>query len=169
MTMGSRVAIMHDGVLQQAGRPIDVFRRPANIFVAGFMGEMKMNFVAADLTTSNGSLVARSGEVELTLEHQALALAKDAPAPRIVLGIRPENLSVAADGDAPLKGTVQTFEITGTRALLTVVRPDGELMSAEVPSSPDYEPGMEVALRIDWNHVHVFDAETEQVLGEPHD
>jgi multiple sugar transport system ATP-binding protein len=167
MTMGSRVAIMHEGVLQQHGRPIDVFRNPVNIFVAGFMGEMKMNFFASELTTSNGTLIAHGGDFEVPLEQQALAAANGAPGKSIVLGIRPENLSVATDGQGSLRGTVQTFEVTGTRALLTIVRAGGELMSAEVPSTPSYEPGMEVTLTIDWSHVHVFDAESERALGEP--
>ncbi len=166
MTMGTRVAIMRDGVVQQHGRPFDVFRRPANIFVAGFLGEMKMNFLTADLVNGDGDLRARGGDFELRLEGRARAAAMLAVGGKVILGVRPEHIGVdAGGGEGAIDGTVQTFEILGSRALLTVARRDGELMAAEVPSARRYEPGEPVALRLDWSEVHVFDASSEAALG----
>ncbi len=72
MTMGTKVAIMRDGVVQQHDTPIEVFRNPANVFVAGFMGEMKMNFLTADLVATDGHLHARGDDFEFPLQGPAL-------------------------------------------------------------------------------------------------
>ena len=167
MTMGTRVAIMRDGVVQQHGRPIDVFRNPANVFVAGFMGEMKMNFLPADLHSKDGRLRARGEDFEFALEGHALAAARLAADGKVVLGVRPEHITVAGNEETGLiRGKVLTFEIMGSRALLTIARERGGVMSAEVPSGRTYDAGAEVALRMDWSEVHMFDAGTELALGE---
>jgi len=169
MTMGTRVAIMRDGVVQQHGRPIDVFNNPANVFVAGFMGELKMNFLTADLVAGDGRLAVRGDDFGFALEGRALAAAQAAPHAKVVLGVRPEHISAAHDGgEGLIKGRVVTFEIMGSRALLTVARDRGGVMSAEVPSGRTYDPGMEVSLRMDWSGVHVFDADSERALGGSH-
>ncbi len=166
MTMGTRVAIMRDGVVQQHGTPIDVFRNPANTFVAGFMGEMKMNFLTAELVSSDGQLLARGDDFEFALEGPALAAAKLAKHNRVALGVRPEHILLAGAGGAGLiRGKVLTFELMGSRALLTVAREHGALMSAEVSSQQPQTIGAEVELKMNWNEVHVFDAVTEQALG----
>jgi multiple sugar transport system ATP-binding protein len=166
MTMGTRVAIMRDGVVQQHGRPIDVFNNPANVFVAGFMGELKMNFLTADLVSEDGRLAVRGDDFGFALEGRALAAAQAAPHGKVVLGVRPEHISAAHDGgEGLIKGRVVTFEIMGSRALLTVARDRGGVMSAEVPSRRTYDPGMEVSLKMDWSGVHVFDADSERALG----
>ena len=88
----------------------------------------------------------------------------------MILGVRPEHISVAGTPDHGLiSGTVVTFEVMGSRALLTIARERGDVMSAEVPSAPGYDPGAEVALRMDWSAVHVFDAESEVALVGPDD
>ena len=69
-------------------------------------------------------------------------------------------------GEGLIRGKVLTFEVTGSRALLTVARERGGVMSAEVPSGRTYDAGAEVALRMDWSEVDVFDAESEFSLGE---
>jgi multiple sugar transport system ATP-binding protein len=166
MTMGTRVAIMRDGVVQQHGTPIDVFRNPANVFVAGFMGEMKMNFLEAELVSSNGQLLARGDDFEFALEAHALDAAKRATGNKVILGVRPEHILAAREGaEGLIRGTVLTFEMMGSRALLSVARARGSVMSAEVPSLHRYDVGAEVELRMNWNEVHVFDAASEQALG----
>ena len=166
MTMGTRVVIMRDGVVQQYGTPIEVFRNPANVFVAGFMGEMKMNFLDAELVSSDAQLNARGDDFEFALQGPALAAAKLADGRTVILGVRPEHISVAGSGgEGLIRGTVVTFEIMGSRALLTVARERGDLMSAEVGSLPRYEVGADVELKLEWSEVHVFDAGSERALG----
>ena len=166
MTMGTRVAIMRDGVVQQHGTPIDVFRNPTNMFVAGFMGEMKMNFLSAELVSRDGELHVQGDDFGFALQGRALAAAKLCRDGKVVLGVRPEHISVAEAGGAGLiRGTAVTFEVMGTRALLTVSREGGELMSVEVASLPRYETGAALELKLDWSEMHVFDAGSERTLG----
>jgi multiple sugar transport system ATP-binding protein len=105
MTLGDRVAIMRDGVLQQVDAPQRLYDRPRNLFVAEFIGSPAMNLVGADLSHSNGGLVARFGGTELTVGERVLS---NRPAlerfvgKRLILGVRPEDLEDAAlAGDTP--------------------------------------------------------------------
>jgi multiple sugar transport system ATP-binding protein len=99
MTLGDRVAVMRDGVLQQADVPQVLYDRPANLFVAGFIGSPAMNLVGADVERSNGGLVARFGEQRLAIPEQ-LAAARPAlegfVGRRLILGIRPEDIEDAS-------------------------------------------------------------------------
>src|SRR5207244_2459352 len=94
MTLGDRVAVMRDGVLQQLAPPQELYREPRNLFVAEFIGSPAMNLVGVDLERSNGSLVAAFGDSRLTLDDSA-ALAPFV-GKRMILGVRPEHIEDAA-------------------------------------------------------------------------
>jgi multiple sugar transport system ATP-binding protein len=102
MTLGDRVAIMRDGVLQQFAGPQDLYDRPRNLFVAEFIGSPAMNLVAADLARSNGDLVAKFGETSLRVGER---VSSSRPAlqrfegRRVILGVRPEDIEDAAFGE----------------------------------------------------------------------
>jgi multiple sugar transport system ATP-binding protein len=104
ITLGDRVAVMRDGVLQQIDAPQALYNRPVNLFVAEFIGSPAMNLVGADIARANGNLVARFGEHELTIDASALKARPtlgEFTGRRIILGIRPEDLE-----DAELAGGV---------------------------------------------------------------
>src|SRR5438309_58112 len=105
MTLGDKVAVMRDGVLQQHDIPQALYDRPVNLFVAEFIGSPAMNVVGADLERSNGSLYASFGEHRLRIEDEVLAsrpALKRFEGKPLILGIRPEDLEDAAlAGDAP--------------------------------------------------------------------
>jgi multiple sugar transport system ATP-binding protein len=105
MTLGDRVAIMREGLLQQVARPQELYDRPRNLFVAEFIGSPAMNLVGADLVRSNGGFIARFGERELHVGERVLATRpalKDFEGKRLILGIRPEDIEDAAlAGGAP--------------------------------------------------------------------
>jgi multiple sugar transport system ATP-binding protein len=125
MTMGHRVAVMRKGELQQVAAPEDLYRRPVNMFVGGFIGSPAMNMLEARVGRRNGTLEITVGESRLPLdertlsEHQALAAYEDRP---IVLGVRPENLedaSLAADDGRPhLRGQAELREALGSEMLI---------------------------------------------------
>jgi multiple sugar transport system ATP-binding protein len=117
MTLGDRVAVMRDGVLQQLAPPQELYREPRNLFVAEFIGSPAMNLVGVDLERSNGSLVAAFGDSRLTLD--------DSPAlapfvgKRMILGVRPEHIedaAIASDapGDRRLAAVVDIREDLGS-------------------------------------------------------
>jgi multiple sugar transport system ATP-binding protein len=105
MTLGDRVAIMRDGVLQQVAKPQELYDRPRNLFVAEFIGSPAMNLVAAELVRSNGSVVAKFGESSLQVGEGVLAgrpALKRFEGKKVILGVRPEDIEDAAfAGGAP--------------------------------------------------------------------
>src|SRR6187399_260477 len=98
MTLGDRVAIMRDGVLQQVAKPQELYDRPRNLFVAEFIGSPAMNLVGADLARSNGGLVAKFGETTLPVGEGVLSSRPGLPGfegRRLILGVRPEDIEDA--------------------------------------------------------------------------
>ncbi|MDB5623823.1 MAG: transporter related protein [Devosia sp.] len=171
MTLASRIAVMHQGEVQQFDEPQTIYDRPANIFVAGFMGSPAMNFIPAELSTIDGSdAVSFPGHGGgLT----TLKLHRSAPAGisgrRVILGIRPEHLSRnnpevrGKEGLATLVAPVEVVEPTGaeTMAVLRV----GEL---EVVGrfTPDEAPrmGEDMIVSVDMTHACLFDPATQRLI-----
>jgi multiple sugar transport system ATP-binding protein len=123
MTMGDQIAVLRDGVLQQVGHPTDVYDKPANLFVAGFIGSPPMNLAQASIAARDGQLVARLGETEIPIpEHvakeQQLEKWRDKT---VILGVRPEDLHQSAGGDGSdtnLRATIDRIEALGASLLV---------------------------------------------------
>jgi len=122
MTMGDRVAVMRKGELQQVAPPQELYERPVNIFVGGFIGSPAMNLVEATIDRRNGSFVAKVGSQELTIDEQAVKARpklEEYAGRQVVLGIRPESLEDASlEPDIPedrhIKGVVVLREPLGS-------------------------------------------------------
>ncbi len=161
MTMGDRIAILDQGVLQQVGVPGDVYARPANLFVARFIGNPPMNTVAGDVTRVDGAVGVRipGGVVEFpaplgaALERRGLE--------RVVLGVRPEDLTIGDVG--PIKATVSVIESLGHERHVICRLDDGQLIIARQAANvaPPAEAS-EVHLATDASRLHVFDADSEE-------
>ncbi len=129
MTMGDRVAVMRKGELQQVADPQELYDRPVNLFVGGFIGSPAMNMLEATLERSNGTLVAQLGTQSLTLDDEALAEHKGLSSHegrKIIIGIRPEHLEDAAlEPEAPqnrrLAGNVTLREALGSEIMVHFV------------------------------------------------
>jgi multiple sugar transport system ATP-binding protein len=127
MTLGDRVAVMRDGLLQQFDRPSALYERPVNLFVAEFIGSPAMNLVGVDLRRSNGSLLAQFGDHRLRVDDSLLAerpALKRFEGKRVILGIRPEDLEDAAFANSGtpderrLRAVVDICEDMGSEILL---------------------------------------------------
>jgi multiple sugar transport system ATP-binding protein len=122
MTLGDRVAIMRDGVLQQVAKPQALYDRPRNLFVAEFIGSPAMNLVGADLARSNGGLVAKFGETTLPVGEGVLSSRPGLPGfegRRLILGVRPEDIEDARfGGGEPLSATVDIREDMGAEVFV---------------------------------------------------
>jgi multiple sugar transport system ATP-binding protein len=155
MTMGDRVAVLRDGVLQQVDTPLDLYDRPCNVFVAGFMGSPAMNLlpgrVGADgIEVAGATLPAR----------RDLALPPDADG-RVTIGVRPEGLSLAGPGETgALTATVEFVEELGSDGYVYAALPTGDRIVVRNHGRMHPDIGSPVHLRVVPEHVHVFDAES---------
>ena len=158
MTMGHRIAIMKTGDLQQVGTPLEVYERPANLFVAGFIGTPPMNFVPA--TISGNRIVASGFELPLPGE---LAAAGDGR--KVVVGIRPENVREASRGGETVRvdARVDFVEPLGHEVIVHG-RVGDDILVAKLDPHRAPEMGSDIGLEIELGALHLFDAATEQRL-----
>ena len=154
MTMADRIVVMHDGVVEQIGPPLELYDRPDNLFVAGFIGSPAMNFVPGR--------VRANGRLTFSTETGLSIPLADAPAGvdgrPLILGVRPEHFDLAPDGIA---AEVVVVEPTGSETMLAV-RAGGQDLTCVLRERVREQPGETVSLRP--NRVHFFDAETGRRL-----
>jgi multiple sugar transport system ATP-binding protein len=142
MTMGHRVAVLKDGILQQCDAPRTLYHEPDNVFVAGFIGSPAMNLVEL-----GEARPARLGDSELALDSASEAAASNGVG-SLTVGFRPEALQV---GDGPLSGRIRTVEDLGSEIFVHVaVEHQGETVSLIAKTAPPFEgsPGEQVGLQI---------------------
>ena len=153
MTMGDRIAVMRDGTIQQCGSPRDIYDHPANMYVAGFVGSPKMNFVPVNIT----SRVARASGFDVQLP-MSTSLEKG------ILGIRPEDLTEdIREGDGQLNMKIEVAELLGSDQYLygTV---GADPLIARVAATLRVAPGDLIRLGLRQKRLHLFNPATEQVV-----
>jgi multiple sugar transport system ATP-binding protein len=161
MTLADQIVVLKDGVVQQIGSPADIYERPANRFVAGFFGTPTMNFLHADLTQTGELQSARGAGFEIPLgPAPGLRPAQAAP-DRIVVGIRPERLSLVRRGDdVVLSGEVAMREVLGAEIVLHLESAAGPL-TVRTDASATARPGENLQVWLDPRSIHLFDGTTE--------
>ncbi len=171
MTLASRIVVMNKGEVQQFDEPDAIYNRPANIFVAGFMGSPSMNFIAAELADVGGRLcatfaLASGGQAALALSGSVTGAVAGR---RVTLGIRPEHLSrqtpetASRDGMATLTAPVTVVEPTGAETMAVLRIADKEIVGRFDPNDRP-KPGEEMILNVDMTRACLFDPATEQRL-----
>jgi len=160
MTLGDRIAVMRDGVVQQFGTPDDIYTRPATRFVAEFIGSPAMNMLEADAPTAGsdglmvkGSAIALSDEQQAALQRQRAA--------GVVIGLRPERVQL---GDTGLPGRLKLLEPTGPDTYAFVDTAVGSLVS-RVAGTVTQRVGDLVHLSWDARDLHLFDTATDARIG----
>ncbi|MEO7246489.1 MAG: sn-glycerol-3-phosphate ABC transporter ATP-binding protein UgpC [Rubrivivax sp.] len=153
MTMADRIVVMHDGIVEQIGTPLELFDRPGNLFVAQFIGSPSMNVFDG---------VVRDGAVDALGARWPLPAGTAAPGQKVHYGVRPTDLTLAPDG--AVRAEVIVVEPTGaeTELLLEV---GGQQLVLVMHGRTDAGPGDSVALTADAGRVHVFDAVDGHRLG----
>ncbi|WP_027057235.1 ABC transporter ATP-binding protein [Mesorhizobium loti] len=154
MTMADKIVVMRDGRIEQVGAPLELFDRPANLFVAGFIGSPSMNLLKGVVRKGDKPGVDIAG----TLFPIADNAAQDRQA--VVYGIRPEHLEIHPDG-VPAK--ISVVEPTGSETLVFLRFGDGEMV-ALFRERHDFKPGDTLTLKPRLDQIHLFDAETGQRL-----
>lgn len=169
MTMGSRIVVMNRGVIQQIDSPVDLFRKPANMFVAGFIGSPAMNFFEATLKEDSGNIVADIGgaKILLTPDRAKKALDGGYVSKKFILGIRPEHIHYFNGEESSLtEGQLaivpDMVEVLGSEELIYFKLNDKDYCAKTVESN--VKVGNEVRLTIDVNKVHLFDLESGKTI-----
>jgi multiple sugar transport system ATP-binding protein len=166
MTMGSRIAVMNEGVLQQVGTPQTLYDTPINRFVAGFIGSPSMNFVDVTLDTSSGSprlVGANDWSIPLPKQYKDAAVV---PGRSLVAGFRPEHLDIgdATSDVGSFRARADVVEYLGNEELLHLNAADKDIV-AIVDSEHRVRPGDIVSLVLPLTKVHLFDAETGMTVA----
>ncbi|MBQ9065609.1 MAG: sn-glycerol-3-phosphate ABC transporter ATP-binding protein UgpC [Blautia sp.] len=170
MTLGTRIVVMKDGVVQQVDTPQNLYQKPGNLFVAGFMGSPQMNFLDAQISEKGGNVIASIGGADLVVpEDKAKALKeKGAIGKTVVLGIRPEDIHDSADfikstGSVPMSSTVKVYELLGAEVFL-YFDVNGTQVTARVDPRTNSRTGDKINFAFDMTKTHFFDKETELVI-----
>ena len=158
--MADRIVVMKDGYIQQVGTPRQLYFEPANVFVAGFIGEPPMNFVRG--TVQNGAI--RFGDIALDLSHKLGADVKKYEGKPIVFGFRPEAIVLGAQKDAYVVGcTVELTEMLGDNTNVYInVQEDKAILKVDPHDTPEMDA--QITFSIPYDSVYLFDGETEKVL-----
>ncbi len=152
MTLGTRIAVMKGGVLQQIGTPDDIYRRPVNMYVAGFIGSPNMNFIKGRIETvgEQGKFIFEGGSLDLNCPN-----AKD-----VTLGQRPEHIHLSDDPAVTWRGEIVLVEPTGADTYVVVKTAVG-LMTVRVAPNSTVKVGEQTGMTVSSRHNHWFDAKTD--------
>ena len=163
MTMGDRIVIMHDGIVQQVGAPMEVYRDPNNRFVAGFIGSPGMNFLDVRVEERAGALEVQADGVELALSPAQAHRLDSYKGGQVILGFRPQHIAASNAEDATFSGTVQGVEPYGPETYISMTI--GEIL-ATGRLSPDDHPvkGKPFHLAIPPEKVYFFDPTTQATI-----
>jgi multiple sugar transport system ATP-binding protein len=170
MTMGDRICIMNGGKVVQIGKPLEVYRNPADTFVARFLGSPPMNLLAARLEQEGAHFFAQVGDGRYPVEgYAAEVLARYANRP-VTLGIRPEDLYESTSANAagarlqPISTRINAVEPLGAETLLLLSVGTGEELIARIGRETELRPGQSTALMLDAAAIHLFDPETTNAI-----
>jgi multiple sugar transport system ATP-binding protein len=171
VTMGDRIVVLKEGVIQQVGSPREVFETPANVFVAGFIGTPSMNFMRGTLVAKDGVLSLDTGSFRVPLGPGLTSAAGRYEGRAVIAGIRPSAIDTAAPGEilggkeaGVIHSRVEVVEPMGDVAYI-VTDADGQAFTVRVDPLRLPATGQIVPLRISGAAIHLFDGETQKVIA----
>lgn len=172
MTLGTRIVVMKDGVVQQVDSPKNLYDKPVNLFVAGFMGSPQMNFIDAEVEQEGADVKLHIGQartyITVPAEQARRLIDGGYVGKTVVMGIRPEDIGdsqieIEAHKDAVFETDVTGYELLGSEVLL-YFNVAGTAMTAKVDSRTTARMGDHITLAIDPEKIHCFDKETELTI-----
>ena len=170
MTLGTRIVVLKDGIIQQVDTPQNLYDKPCNVFVAGFMGSPQMNLINAKVVQSGEDVVLMFGGNTVKLpEGKAQKLIEAGYVDTtVIMGIRPEDLNdseviINANPDCVIEATIRVYELLGAEVYL-YFDIDEVNCTARVNPRTTARPGDTIKLGIDMTKLHIFDKDTEQVI-----
>jgi multiple sugar transport system ATP-binding protein len=170
MAIADRIAVMNQGELIQVGPPLDLYRRPRNLWVARFVGAHPINVLAGHLDEAAPRVHFDEGGWSVDLPPDMTSRWRSQLAvPEIFVGVRPEHLTVTTDGvpePGQIAGEIYTRQILGT-AILYELKVGERLLRSVLPTSQLFEVGQPVRVGFDWHDALVFDRQTEAAMASP--
>ncbi|MEE1087112.1 MAG: sn-glycerol-3-phosphate ABC transporter ATP-binding protein UgpC [Schaedlerella sp.] len=168
MTLGTRIVVMKDGVVQQVDSPQNLYNKPGNLFVAGFIGSPQMNFQDAVINVNGNKVTATVGKHVLTVPASKAEALKAYDGKTVVLGIRPENVTddknfIAAHPEAVVESEIKVYELLGAEVFL-YFDVEGTQMTARVNPTTTLRTGDKAVFALDMDKTHFFDKETELTI-----
>ncbi len=167
MTMGTRIVVMKDGLIQQVSDPLTLYDYPNNKFVAGFIGSPPMNFIDAIVVKDGSNYVIKTSTFKIAIPKSKNDMIKNYEGKKVTFGFRPEDLideSIVKDKEGRLiKAKVEVIEPLGSEIFL-YLSAGGDNFVARVPHQYRTELGKEIGFAMDLDKTHLFDLETEEII-----
>ena len=169
MTMGDRIVVMKDGVIQQVDTPANLYTKPDNVFVAGFIGSPQMNFVTATLSKENGSVYASFGDNKIMIPNGKVTPELEGYIGKeVIVGIRPEDIHddeafISSRPEAVCNAYVEVTEMMGAETYL-YLELAGEEFTARVNQRSTAKIGDTIKVAFETNKIHIFDKDTEMAI-----
>ena len=169
MTMGTRIVVMKDGVIQQVDTPANLYTKPDNVFVAGFIGSPQMNFVTATLSKENGSVYASFGDNKIMIPNGKVTPELEGYIGKeVIVGIRPEDIHddeafISSRPEAVCSAYVEVTEMMGAETYL-YLELAGEQFTARVNQRSTAKIGDTIKVAFETNKIHIFDKDTEMAI-----
>ncbi|MGV2102784.1 ABC transporter ATP-binding protein [Rhizobium sp. 21-4511-3d] len=161
MTMADKIVVLQAGLVEQVGTPMELYHRPKNMFVAGFIGSPKMNFLKAVASAIDGGIrVTLPGGASIDVAGSGAVRSGQ----EVTLGIRPEHLE-SQEGDVLLDGTVRLAERLGSETMLHITLTENSGITAKADGLSTARPGDKIAVAIPARACHVFDANGVAVIN----
>jgi multiple sugar transport system ATP-binding protein len=168
MTLGTRIVVLKDGIIQQVDSPQNLYDRPNNLFVAGFIGSPQMNLLDAKVVQSGASVKLEFGKNSIKVPDAKAAKLKNYIGKTVVLGIRPEDVHdeemfISSFPDSIITAEIRVYELLGAEVFL-YFDVDSTSCTARVNPRTTARPGDTIKFALDGAKMHVFDKETQQVI-----
>jgi multiple sugar transport system ATP-binding protein len=157
MTMADKIVVMNAGNIEQIGAPLDLYDKPANTFVAGFIGAPSMNFINATVAKSGSGLIAKVKDIAMQLPHSDVL----SEGQKITLGVRPEDTMLSGSG---IKGEILVVEPTGSETHVVIRSDDADFVSV-MRDRQALSPGQSVEVSAEPSKIHLFERETGQRIN----
>ena len=169
MTMGDRIVVMNDGLIQQIGSPLELYNKPVNIFVAGFIGSPAMNFLPCQIVEENGRIFVDTGGFEILLPESMAAQVKATSEKEFIFGVRPEDITKKGAEEKPseksatFKAKVNVIETLGKETYLDITSGENTMTAIVSPNTP-VTPHETIDLKINMNKIHLFRKEEGEAV-----
>lgn len=164
LSMGDRIAILNEGVLQQVGPPQEVYEKPANIFVARFIGSTRMNLLNCVYDGETGCLIGQDQAWQLPLKNgRSRHIMASGNVEQLIFGLRPEDITITSADKADLAGEVYVAEPLGDRIIYDI-KVGQDMVKVKTSPTTHLKIGEQISLKANIERAHVFDKQTTRVI-----